>query len=232
MLASLVCFLAALLIPLSACGGRSDGSGDLSGSATTRPSSQMTTTTDVPETTALTDDGMTERRAPTTSRAPASEPAAANDEDPASSSLPDCGSPIPSQHPEPGITVELAIDNTQPSKHERVEMNLTVTNHDQQPVDYWTSGPPAQFWVIHADTEIWISIHGMTYPAVVKEERLEPGEVRRATAHWDQRVCDRENWSGGFQDAALPPGRYTARALWHVEGRGWWSNPVDVTISE
>ena len=100
---------------------------------------------------------------------------------------------------------------------ETVSMKLTLKNSSNQPVQFYTDGTGHDFVVATVyDQEVWHWRCGKTFPAVLVEISLEPGEELVLAGEWEQM----DNWG-----EPVPAGTYLIRGMLIMEPAGILATP-------
>ncbi len=122
----------------------------------------------------------------------------------------------------PSEELRRAIDHTlevvsQADYGETVSLKLTLTNSGNQPVQFYTGATPHDFVVATAyDQEVWHWRCGKTFPAIMREIKLEPGEELVLAGEWEQM----DNWG-----EPVPTGTYLIRGMLIMEPAGILAPP-------
>lgn len=100
---------------------------------------------------------------------------------------------------------------------ETVSMKLTIKNSSDAPVQFYTGRPPHDFVVatVHGQ-EVWHWRCGKTFPAILEEINLEPGEELVLVGEWEQM----DNWG-----EPVPAGTYLIRGMLILEPAGILATP-------
>ena len=93
-----------------------------------------------------------------------------------------------------------------------VSMTLTLRNISDEPVQFYTGSSPHDFVVSTVnDQEVWHWRCGKTFPAIMREIKLEPGEELVLAGEWEQM----SNWG-----EPVPAGTYLIRGMLIMEPAG------------
>ena len=100
---------------------------------------------------------------------------------------------------------------------ETVSMKLTLKNSSDAPVQFYTGRPPHDFVVatVH-DQEVWHWRCRKSFPAILVEINLEPGEELVLVGEWEQM----DNWG-----EPVPAGTYLIRGMLIMEPAGILATP-------
>ena len=98
-----------------------------------------------------------------------------------------------------------------------VSMKLTLKNRSDAPVQFYTGSSPHDFVVatVHGQ-EVWHWRCGKTFPAIMRQIKLEPGEELVLVGDWEQM----NNWG-----EPVPTGTYLIRGMLIFEPAGILATP-------
>ena len=122
----------------------------------------------------------------------------------------------------PSEELRRAIDHTlevvaQADYGETVSMKLTIKNSSDQPAQFYTGGTGHDFVVATVyEQEVWHWRCERTFPAVLVEIKLEPGEELALVGEWEQM----SNWG-----EPVPAGTYLIRGMLIMEPAGILATP-------
>lgn len=153
----------------------------------------------------------------------------------------DCRPPYTASTPPDGITLELESSHVVLKQGEPLGLTIRVKNSGVVPVDNTqpSGGPPYDFWIEQDGKTVWRWKYKYLESAVIVRGILAPGEEKRGSVTWDQKVCLPASEPRAFGNGPPDPGRFVARASWRTTRRDggryvqyWWTDPVVFTIVE
>ena len=114
--------------------------------------------------------------------------------------------------------IDYSLEVVSQADHgETVLMKLTIKNSSDQPVQFYSGRPPHDFVVATVnDQEVWHWRCGRTFPAILVEISLEPGEELVLAGEWEQM----SNWG-----EPVPAGTYLIRGMLIMEPAGILATP-------